>query len=422
VQGQLLDLGPLLAVINTNDSGLGSLRQAILDANATSGADTIVFDIPADLCDAAGVCHIALASDLPPITEAVTLDATTQPRFGTAPPNVCATADAPSYMRVEINYAFGNAPILIDPTSTAPVVVRGFAIVGGGSAIQVSSAGAHRIQCNHLGVTGPGDALFFPGPPFYGIGVGIDSSAHGAIVGTDGDGVGDVGERNVIAGLADGIYVNANDGNRIAGNLFCLAADGTTSLGGNTGILIRQSSSNNLVGTDWDGVSDALEGNMLVGCQTGIAIGVTGGGSTSNVIAGNRFGLAGTGNGVGLDVQNAPLTVVDDNVFTVNATAIQVGGESTLLPGSERNCIVGNTAGLVQNGSESLWFAKNWWGDASGPSGDGPGSGDSVSVTGSGSVDFTPFATDGCHPVPEPGATALAAAALLGIFGLRRMR
>ncbi|MGD2112953.1 MAG: hypothetical protein PVI50_06175, partial [Gammaproteobacteria bacterium] len=33
-------------VTNTNDSGAGSLRQAILDANASLGPDTICFDIP----------------------------------------------------------------------------------------------------------------------------------------------------------------------------------------------------------------------------------------------------------------------------------------------------------------------------------------------------------------------------------------
>jgi len=33
-------------VINTNDSGDGFLRQAILDANSTAGADTITFNIP----------------------------------------------------------------------------------------------------------------------------------------------------------------------------------------------------------------------------------------------------------------------------------------------------------------------------------------------------------------------------------------
>jgi hypothetical protein len=32
------------AVINTNDSGAGSLRQAIMDANASAGADVIAFN------------------------------------------------------------------------------------------------------------------------------------------------------------------------------------------------------------------------------------------------------------------------------------------------------------------------------------------------------------------------------------------
>src|SRR5262249_33233351 len=33
-------------VVNTNDSGAGSLRQAILDANGNAGLDTISFNIP----------------------------------------------------------------------------------------------------------------------------------------------------------------------------------------------------------------------------------------------------------------------------------------------------------------------------------------------------------------------------------------
>jgi hypothetical protein len=35
-------------VTNTNDSGTGSLRQAILDANSSGDADTIEFAIPGD--------------------------------------------------------------------------------------------------------------------------------------------------------------------------------------------------------------------------------------------------------------------------------------------------------------------------------------------------------------------------------------
>ena len=35
--------GALFTVINTNDSGVGSLRESILDANSSDGADNIIF-------------------------------------------------------------------------------------------------------------------------------------------------------------------------------------------------------------------------------------------------------------------------------------------------------------------------------------------------------------------------------------------
>jgi hypothetical protein len=62
-------------VSNVNDSGPGSLRQAIADANASPGPDIIEFNIlPADV-----VHVIELASGLPPVTDPVTLDGLTQP-------------------------------------------------------------------------------------------------------------------------------------------------------------------------------------------------------------------------------------------------------------------------------------------------------------------------------------------------------
>src|SRR5262245_7740375 len=47
-------------VTNLNDSGAGSLRQAILDANAAAGADTITFSVKGT---------ISLLSSLPDITD-----------------------------------------------------------------------------------------------------------------------------------------------------------------------------------------------------------------------------------------------------------------------------------------------------------------------------------------------------------------
>ncbi len=61
-------------VTNTFDSGPGSLREAILNANGTPGNDDIAFAIPSP-----GVQTIVLASPLPPITQAVLIDGFTQP-------------------------------------------------------------------------------------------------------------------------------------------------------------------------------------------------------------------------------------------------------------------------------------------------------------------------------------------------------
>src|SRR5207249_10534466 len=66
-------------VTNTNDSGAGSLRQAILDANKTTAADTIKFAI------GSGAKTISPKSHLPGIENPVTIDGTTQPGFSKKP-------------------------------------------------------------------------------------------------------------------------------------------------------------------------------------------------------------------------------------------------------------------------------------------------------------------------------------------------
>ena len=68
------------AVLNTLDSGPGSLREAMIAANSTPGADQIEFAI------ASAAPHtINLASPLPVITEQVSIDATTQPGYTGVP-------------------------------------------------------------------------------------------------------------------------------------------------------------------------------------------------------------------------------------------------------------------------------------------------------------------------------------------------
>jgi hypothetical protein len=57
-------------VTNTSDSGTGSFRQAILDANANPGADIIAFSI-----GGGGAQTITLQSSLPAITDTTDEDA-----------------------------------------------------------------------------------------------------------------------------------------------------------------------------------------------------------------------------------------------------------------------------------------------------------------------------------------------------------
>ena len=71
----------LFVVTTTADSGPGSLRQAILDSNAATGAtNTIDFDIPGS-----GVQTIAPLSPLPAITNPVLIDGDSQPGYAGTP-------------------------------------------------------------------------------------------------------------------------------------------------------------------------------------------------------------------------------------------------------------------------------------------------------------------------------------------------
>ncbi len=71
----------LYIVTNTNDSGTGSLRQAILDTNANGvGFDVIQFAIAGN-----GPHTIQVASPLPDITGAISIDGTSEPDYAGSP-------------------------------------------------------------------------------------------------------------------------------------------------------------------------------------------------------------------------------------------------------------------------------------------------------------------------------------------------
>jgi hypothetical protein len=72
----------VFTVTNTADTGVGSLRQAILDANATAGADSINFAIPDALKSAGGWWTIQPLSALPAVADSATIDGWSQPGAG----------------------------------------------------------------------------------------------------------------------------------------------------------------------------------------------------------------------------------------------------------------------------------------------------------------------------------------------------
>lgn len=67
-------------VLNTSDSGAGSLDAAMLDANASPGADVIDFDI-----GGSPLFIISLVSPLPTVTGDLTIDGTSEPGYAGTP-------------------------------------------------------------------------------------------------------------------------------------------------------------------------------------------------------------------------------------------------------------------------------------------------------------------------------------------------
>jgi hypothetical protein len=110
-----------LLVTNTLDSGPGSLRQAILDANTNPGPDVIQFSI------GSGVQTIQVGSTtgtaLPTITGSVTIDGTSQPGYSSTPlielDGTSAGANADGLVLAATNCTVQGLVICRDWSSTA---------------------------------------------------------------------------------------------------------------------------------------------------------------------------------------------------------------------------------------------------------------------------------------------------------------
>ena len=143
--GRVLEGRQLLStftVTNVNDSGAGSLCQAIISSNGVSGTSTNTIDFAIGT----GTQTIALKSALPAVVHAVTIDATTQPGTGAAPRIVLSGTNAGN----------GASGLTLDASNSS---LKGVAIVNfSGTGVVVSGVSGVTISGDDIGATPAGAA------------------------------------------------------------------------------------------------------------------------------------------------------------------------------------------------------------------------------------------------------------------------
>jgi YVTN family beta-propeller protein len=291
-------------VTTVADGGPGSLRQAVLDANTNPGPDYIEFNIPGS-----GPHTISPTSSLPPLTNPVVLDATTQP-------------------------GFSGTPVVELEGSGAGAGVGGLVITAGSSTVR--GLAINRFSTFGIHVMGSGNTVI-----------------EGNYVGTDLSGSVDQGNGSV------GVFVTDSQNNTVGG-FFATTGNLISGNGGHgvaisgptaTGNVVR----GNRIGTDVSGsVSIPNNGGVRL-----LSPNNTIGGSipaARNVISGN--------NGFGIFLQTgSDNTVVQGNFVGVDALGTSPLGNATRGVQSETN---GNTIGgmssfesniFSSNGQFGVWLA-----------------------------------------------------------------
>ncbi len=314
-------VGTSILTTNTLDSGSRSLRDSITRANASPGPDVLLFNIPG-----AGPHTISPLTELPFISDTVIIDATSQPGY-------------PGTPLIELsgsNIAALTASLYVNTSDTT---LKGFAIINWTFAGIVFNGDNNKLQSSYLGVRADGTTA---GPNASG-GIWIYVGDNNTI-GTDGDGLNDAAEGNVIsANNSVGVYLQAgSENNVIAGNIIGLNAAGTAALGVQQyGIwMFDDAVDGTIIGTNGDLTSDALERNVISG-NTEIGIRIDG--ADNSIIAGNLFGTDAAGTAVIANGQSGISLGAGTDRTRIGTDS---DGDSDAL---ERNVIVGGTGNLSGN-------------------------------------------------------------------------
>jgi parallel beta-helix repeat protein len=328
----------VLLVTNTNDTGAGSLRQAITDANAATVDVTIKFNIPAsdpnfidtDSGTVGGdagkdTFRIRPQSALPAITNStarVTIDGTSQTAFG-------GNTNGLGPEVLVNGFQAGNTNGLLlftDSTTIRGLVINDFQASG----ILISGSG-NTVDGNYIGIDPSGTFS----EPNGDSGVSVLSGA-GNTIGTT-----LAADRNVISGNTNGVSINpAASSTTVAGNFIGTDASGVNAIANVDGIFINSSANN------------TLDGNLISGND---AAGVFLSGSGANTISGNMIGLGANGlaiipNDYGIQVTNPTGTVViDSNFISGNfEDGIEFKGDNGSI--TNNSIGVGSDDGVAGNG------------------------------------------------------------------------
>ncbi|MFM8570497.1 MAG: beta strand repeat-containing protein, partial [Pirellula sp.] len=395
--------GRLVFVNSTADAGVGTLRDAINRANQNSDFDHIYFDLPSGNNQ-----QIALSSELPWITQSVYvhgLYAVDQQTTKSAPWVGLSGSQISSFttglalytnqstiqglsltgfsiglrvlgsqndllgnylgVRTDGSFAANQVGVSLvgseNQIGSGLVQDRNYFVACQATSIEISSNSQfNRVFGNWIGLGPNGESSDNSG-----VGVSI-SSSQGNVIGTNGDGSNDELEGNVLSGNSVGISLNFSTNTRISGNKIGTTPDGDARMPNRAEGISDFGSFTSLIGTNGDGVSDALERNIISGNnQSGIFLH----NSSQFRVAGNYIGTTATGL-VSLGNNSGGITMIGnshDNVIGTDSSSDEFNSnERNLISGNQglgiglygsgvsNNVIAGNWIGLSSNGSDPL--------------------------------------------------------------------
>ena len=319
-----------LFVTNTDDSGAGSLRNAILAANNDPLPERIVFNIPGG-----GVKTITPTTPLPQITHAVVIDGLSQPGAACGQPIIELNGTNAGVGADGLNIAGGHSTV-------QGLVINRF----NGDGVEFNTIGGNSLKCSRIGTNQTGLAPFANGS-----GVFLNSINDNVIGGTANDG-------NLISGnTTNGILIDGAtgaDNNVIQGNFIGVSSLGTglaTIRNLQDGVRLQgEDTTNTLIGGSVAGAGNVISNNGDDGIEIVSAV--------NTIIKGNLIGVASTGNTAAGNLDcgiftNASLTVggtalAERNIISANVKGIQLFG------GTTTGTIQGNYFGLGADGSTTL--------------------------------------------------------------------